>query len=148
MEQLKLNQKAKDIIAQNIYLTLSTMGDKPWAAPLFYCTDQEYNFYFISQPDALHSKHIIDNPHVAFAIFDSHAPEGSGNGVQASGTVTLLETETEIIEGLKYYHTTFIDCTPKDFVGDKPYRLFKLTPDEFYILDPNADVDKRVRVLS
>jgi len=88
----------------------------------------------------------MENPSVAFAIFDSHAPEGTGNGIQASGTVTLLETKEEIIEALKHYHTTFIDCTPEDFIDDKPYRLFKLIPDEIYVLDPDAEVDKRIKV--
>lgn len=121
-------------------------GGRPWAAPLYYCIDEEYNFYFISQLDSRHIVDSMENPSVAFAIFDSHAPEGTGNGIQASGTVTLLETKEEIIEALKHYHTTFIDWTPEDFIDDKPYRLFKLIPDEIYVLDPDAEVDKRIKV--
>lgn len=149
MEQSLLNEKAHDIIGNNIYLTLSTSGEdgEPWAAPLYYCTDAEYNFYFISQLDSRHIQHILKNPHVAFAIFDSHVPEGTGNGVQASGIAELLASESDITEGLKYYQTSFLDCSPEDFVDPKPYRLFKLTPNEFYILDPDADVDRRIRVL-
>jgi len=143
----ELNQLTKDIIAKNIYLTLSTTdGDLPWSAPLFYCTDNDYNFYYISQMDSLHTLHILKNPNVAFAIFDSHAKEGQGNGVQASGKTRLLESDDEIREALNYYHSTFIECKPGDFTGGKPYRIFKISPDKFYVLDPDADVDKRVEV--
>ena len=146
-KQSKLNQIAKDIIKNNIYLTLATTdGNLPWSAPLFYCVDDKYNFYYISQMDSLHIKHILKNPKVAFAIFDSQAPEGQGNGVQVSGKAVLIDKEDDIGEALKHYHTSFISCTPKDFDGSKPYRIFKIIPEKFYVLDPEADVDKREEV--
>lgn len=146
MNQEDFNKIAEGIIKNNIYLTLATSNGTPWAAPLFYCLDDKYNFYFISQMDSIHTKHVLKNPSTAFAIFDSHEPEGKGNGVQASGKVYLLETENEIKDGLKWYSTTYVDCTPQMFIGPNPYRLFKLVPEKFYILDPEAEVDKRVEV--
>lgn len=147
MKQNELNRLAADVIKNNIYLTLATTdGKTPWSSPLFYCVDSDYNFYFISQMDSVHTQNILVNPKVAFSIFDSHVPEGKGNGIQASGSVSLLKNMSEIEEALKYYHTTFVKCTSDDFDGSKPYRLFKLIPDKFYVLDPDADVDKRVEV--
>ena len=147
MTQKELNQIARDIIKNNIYLTLATTdGENPWSAPLFYCVDDQYNFYYISQIECSHSQHILENHKIAFSIFDSHAPEGKGNGVQASGKAYLLDKEKDITEALKHYHTTFIKCEPEDFTGSKPYRLFKIVPEKFYVLDPEAEVDKRVEV--
>lgn len=146
MTQEELNKIAKEIINNNIYLTLATSDKLPWAAPLYYCKDDDFNFYFISQMQSVHIKHLLKNPEVAIAIFDSNAPEGEGNGVQASGKAMLLESEEEIIDALKYYHTSFISCSPKDFDGSKPYRLFKVISDKFFVLDPEAEVDKRVEV--
>lgn len=147
-KQDKLKKIAKDIIEKNIYLTLATSGDNtPWSAPLYYCIDDDYNFYYISQMDSLHTKHILENPRVSFSIFDSHDSEGQGNGIQASGKAYLLEKEKDIVEALKYYHTTFMSCKPEDFDGSKPYRLFKIISDKFYVLDPDADVDKRIEVV-
>lgn len=86
------NEIAKKIIEENIYMTIATSDENgiPWVAPLFYAVDDSYNFYFISQLSSLHSKHILKNPNVAFAIFDSHQKEGSGSGVQGSGKAYLL----------------------------------------------------------
>lgn len=87
-----LVQIARDIIKNNCYLTLGTADENmPWTAPLYYAVDDRYTFYYISQMDSLHTKHILKNSKVAFAIFDSHQKEGTGNGVQASGRAYLLK---------------------------------------------------------
>jgi len=146
MDQSKINRKAKDIIDSNIYLSLATTDkEKPWIAPLYYCKDGRYNFYFISQPSSVHIKHLDHSNEVAFAIFDSHQPEGQGNGVQGYGKVELLEGDA-ITEGLKYYSTSFIDLKAESLQSPSPYRLYKMTPDKVYILDSEADVDKRIEV--
>ncbi|MDP2860124.1 MAG: pyridoxamine 5'-phosphate oxidase family protein [bacterium] len=142
---IDLTPIAKDIIKNNIYLTLGTADGNPWVAPLFYCVTEDYVFYFISQLTSVHTKHLLKNPNVAFAIFDSHDPEGKGNGVQADGKAYLIGDE-ELPEALKYYHTTFIPVTAEMLTGENPYRLFKLIPEHFYVLDPEARVDKRVEV--
>lgn len=147
MNQDGLRRIAQNIISSNVYLTLATADREPWAAPLFYCTDDEYNFYFISQLDSLHTQHILKNPRVAFAIFDSHQKEGEGNGVQGSGQVKLLENEAEIIEALKYFQTDFIELNVEDLKSTAAYRLFKLTPEHFYIRDPDEQSDIRTEVV-
>ena len=145
MTQEELTNLAKEIIKKNIYLTLGTYDDEPWVSPLFYCLSDDFNFYFISQLDSLHTKHMLKNPKVAFAIFDSHAEEGQGKGVQAIGEVRMI-TESELETEINNYHTTFIEIKPEFLKGDASYRLFKLTPSEVWVTDPEAKVDKRVKV--
>jgi len=146
MPQEELNNIGREIIKNNTYLTLATCDKEPWAAPLYYCFDDKFNFYFISQMNSLHTQHILKNHNAAFAIFDSNSAEGEGNGIQGSGKAYLLNDE-EVLEALKWYKTTFIDLKPENLRGDAPYRLFKLVPERFYILDPESkDVDKRVEI--
>lgn len=145
MKQEELVKLAKDIIKNNIYLTLGTADANPWVAPLFYCVNENYNFYFISQLDSLHTKQMLKNPKVAFSIFDSHAEEGKGTGIQAMGDIHMVD-EVELETEINNYHTTFIEIKPEFLKGDAPYRLFKLTPLEVWVTDPEAKVDKRVLV--
>lgn len=145
MEITQLEMIAKDIIKSNIYLTLATSDDEPWAAPLFYAVSEDYTFYFISQMDSLHTKHILKNPNVAFAIFDSQQKEGTGNGIQGSGKAYPLKDE-ELDEAFKWYHTTYVEMKKESFTGSAPYRFFKIIPEHFYVLDPDAPTDKRVEV--
>lgn len=146
MMQQGLIQLAKDIIAKNIYLTLGTTdGTICWSAPVYYGIDPIYTFYFVSQMNSLHIQHILKNPDVSFTIFDSHQKEGTGNGVQGSGKVYLLP-ENQLDEAFKWYHTTFIEMKKESFIGNAPYRFFKLIPDHFYVLDPDEPLDVRREV--
>src|SRR3989338_10068592 len=136
---------AKDILRSNIYCTLATASHfgLPWAAPIFYALDDNYNFYFISRPQALHSRHIKINPHIALAVFDSHQPEGTGNGVQIAGKAYELNN-SEITVALKWYKSNFVPNNPEFFMKKTGYRFYKIVPEKFYILDPEAKEDKRI----
>lgn len=146
MTQGELTKIAREIIKNNVYLTLGTTdGNTPWTAPLFYAVSDKYTFYFISQMDSLHTQYLLKNPTVSFAIFDSHQKEGTGNGVQGSGMAYQL-SDDEISEALNWYHTTFVEMKPESFKEPAPYRFFKIIPDRFYVLDPDTPTDKRVEV--
>lgn len=143
--QKQLEDIARNVLKNNIYLTLATIGDYPWAAPVYYCLDNSYNFYFISQLQSVHIQHIFHNNRVAFAIFDSQQKEGTGNGVQGSGRVYQID-EKDLSQALQWYHTDFVSSTLESFIYPAPYRLFKLIPEHFYILDPKAEIDRRIEV--
>jgi len=68
-------EKTKKLIEENLYLTMAvaTKTGKPWTANIYYAYDKDYNFYWYSQADTLHSKYIEENPEVAISIFDSTA---------------------------------------------------------------------------
>ena len=143
-KQTDLAALTQTIIRENKYLTLATAGRAPWAAPLYYCSDAKTRFWVISRPGSCHIRHITKNNRVAFAIFDSHAPEGTGNGVQASGRMTMCRGKM-VTEGLRHYHTSFIPCSTASLTHGL-YRLYCIQPDHFWVLDPNAPVDKRIEV--
>ena len=146
MKSDSLTQIARDIIRENIYLTLSsTDGAVVWATPLYYAVSDTYTFYFISQMTSLHIIHILRNPKVSFAIFDYHQKEGTGNGVQGSGKAYLMN-EKELGEAFTWYHSTYIPLEKESFTGKAPYRFFKLIPEHFFVLDPDKAIDVRVEV--
>lgn len=143
---MNLVETAQKIISDNMYLTLGTANPEPWVAPVFYCADTQSALYFISQPSSKHGQHIRANNEVAFAIFDSHQEEGTGNGIQGTGRVELLENTNDIQKGLESYQTTFMPLSAELLSAPNPYRLYKLIPEKMYILDPDADTDARVLV--
>lgn len=77
-------------------MTIAT-ADKtgePWISPVVFGYDKNYNLYWFSDKDSKHSKLIAQNPRVAVVIFDSKAPEGTGDGVYIVGKAKQL-TERE-----------------------------------------------------
>lgn len=145
MNRTEAKHIAQDIINSNIYLTLGTTdGNRSWVSPLFYCKDEKNRFYVISQPSSRHILNISSHQSVSFAIFDSHAPEGKGNGVQGDGVMKECRG-VALTQALKTYHTDFIPCTKEAFTQGA-YRLYQITPKRMYILDPEAPTDKRIEV--
>lgn len=142
--QKNFNELGKEIIKSNIYLSLATsVENSPWISPLFYAIDNKFTFYFISQESSTHIRNIFVNNVVAFCIFDSKQLEGTGNGVQGKGRVYKLEDD-EIETAFLWYKTSFIELKKESFTGDAPYRFYKLVPEQVFVLDPEAKVDKRV----
>ena len=137
---------ARQIIEHNIYLTLATTdGKKAWAAPVYYCYGNDDNFYFSSQSHSQHIQHLQYSRRVAFAIFDSHAIVGQGNGIQGVGQVTLLMGR-QLNKAIHHYHTSFFPSTPDSFTRG-PYQLYRLKPTKLFVLDPQEKhIDKRVLV--
>lgn len=78
-----MNEKVKILLQTVRYATVSTVDKdgEPWAAPVWYVFDDDYNVHWWSPIDSQHSKNIAHDPNVYIAIFDSTAPEGDGFGL-------------------------------------------------------------------
>lgn len=148
---------AKRILQENLYMSLSTCdGKTPWVAPLYYWMDDDYALYFASPTDTLHAQHILKNPAVAVAIFDSRQPEGTGTGVQIEGTASLVDEKEyprvlELRNRKKYPDAQERAKHPVDqekYTGIK--RIFKIVPSKFYMPDEEYwekhKLDRRVEV--
>jgi uncharacterized protein YhbP (UPF0306 family) len=149
------DEKARRIIADNIYLTLATcdLKNKPWAAPVYYAYDSDYNFYFVSAKDSLHATHIAENPAVGIAIYNSTIPAGECDGVQIDGMAHVAGV-TDLPKALGVYsNRRFRDPKERslhinsvtDFWGVALLRIFVVRVVKAYTLDPTVkEVDKRI----
>jgi hypothetical protein len=74
---------AREIIDANRYMTLATAdGDgRPWAAPVWYAHHGYTDLFWVSRPEARHSRNLAVRPEVGIVIFDSTVPEGEGQAV-------------------------------------------------------------------
>jgi len=87
------NEIATSIVEKSKYIVVGTSYENTvWVAPVMFFTDDNNFFYFVSDINSLHLKHILLNPFVAVAIFDSTIPEGKGNktGIQFKGIAKVL----------------------------------------------------------
>lgn len=152
------NVTAQKIIADNKYAVLATASLKgaPWISPVFFAYDSEYNIYWISNKDSLHSKLLRENPQVAIVIFDSQAPEGEGDGVYIKATVTELSEKPDVELGMKIFNgrsakDEFRVNDASKVVGDGVWRIYKAVPQEVSKLTDGESirgqyVDRRTRV--
>ena len=153
MAQYRNNEdQTKKILKENKYMVLAT-SDKnstPWANPVFYSNDEEYNFYFLSAIDSRHAENIIVNPKISAAIFDSTQKIGSSEGIQIEGSVSIVK-RTELEKVIKLYSDKLFPTSklsgperynPSDYDEPSEFRFFKITPKKVYI----TGVDRRAEV--
>lgn len=74
---------ARRVIDANHYMTLATREPDggPRVSPVFYSAARYADFYWVSSPDARHSRNLDAAPEVAIVIFGSTARAGEGEAV-------------------------------------------------------------------
>jgi nitroimidazol reductase NimA-like FMN-containing flavoprotein (pyridoxamine 5'-phosphate oxidase superfamily) len=147
-------EKARAIIVKTIYITVATFSKnrKPWVTPLYTAYDENYNFFWFSGKNSQHSENVRANNEVAMVIFDSTAPEGTGEGVYMEALVFELEDEQEIAHAIgcldKRSHSSPRDVF--DFVDSSPLRVYKAIPQKVWMnIDEKMGslvVDARIEV--
>jgi nitroimidazol reductase NimA-like FMN-containing flavoprotein (pyridoxamine 5'-phosphate oxidase superfamily) len=83
MEERTRGAVAREIIDASLYLVLATADEsgRPWASPVYFANEGYDEFFWVSSPEATHSRNIARRPDVGIAIFDSRAAIGTGQGV-------------------------------------------------------------------
>lgn len=128
-----MNRRAMAIVEENAYITLATASETgdPWVSPLSAVHDKKYNFYWGSPVNTKHSLLIKDNPRVAAVVFDSKAPEGTGEGVYFDGKAYEIDDEEELARvTMLMFH---VSKPASDFMDQAPRRLYKFIPDKAWM---------------
>ena len=65
-----LIQLTRSIIDSNRYLTLGTADEsgQPWVSPVWYAAAEYREFFWVSSPDARHSRNLARRPEVAITV--------------------------------------------------------------------------------
>lgn len=73
-------------LAEHYTMTLATAVDgRPWAATVFYVSDEQLRLYFVSDPKTRHASEAARNPNVAATIYAHDQAWQSIRGIQIEG---------------------------------------------------------------
>ena len=140
---------ARALIDANLYMVLGTADEVglPWAAPVYYAPSEYREFFWVSKPEARHSRNIAARPGVSIVIFDSSVPIGTGQGVYMTAHAVELEGG-EREAGLEVYSRRALahggrEFTPDDVAEPAGLRFYRATAVEQFVLDEG---DRRVAV--
>jgi uncharacterized protein YhbP (UPF0306 family) len=88
----ELVSRAHQLLEGNQYLTLATADPtgRPWSSTVWYAARRRsrpadhlvLELIWLSRPEALHSRNLLERPEVGISIFDSTQPAGTGDGLQ------------------------------------------------------------------
>jgi hypothetical protein len=74
------------------YMTLATADADglPWASPVWFAPAGYREFFWVSDPEARHSRNLAVRPQLGIVIFDSRAAISTGQGVYMSAVAEQL----------------------------------------------------------
>jgi pyridoxine/pyridoxamine 5'-phosphate oxidase len=92
-------------IDANAYLTLATADADgvPWASPVWFAHADHRELFWVSDPDAVHSRNIAERPGVGIVVFDSQAPIGTGRGVYLRAIAAQVNDDDDLERGLAIF---------------------------------------------
>jgi hypothetical protein len=132
-------------------MTLATCaGDIPWAATVFYASD-DFELYFFSSPDSRHCQNLSVNPRVAATIQEDYKDWREIKGIQLEGKIVLVEGVLEKTKAMAVYARKYADVIKlftdpasgpfyKAFLRVKFYRV---APEKLFYIDNQQGFGKR-----
>jgi pyridoxine/pyridoxamine 5'-phosphate oxidase len=144
-----MEDHAREILDANLYMTLGTADPtgRPWVSPVYYASADYTDFYWVSKPEATHSRNLATRPEASIVVFDSGVPIGTGRAVYMS-VVAAEVTGLEMERGIEIFSRTsqrhggsawaLADVRPPARL-----RLYRATASDWWALDEN---DRRVPV--
>ena len=142
MNQQELKVVAKAIIDSNLYMTLGTADEtgRPWVSPVYYAFAGYSEFYWVSSPEATHSRNLTGRPEISVVIFDSRQPIGTGQGVYMSAVAGELvgsdrDRAIDIFSRRGVSHGGE-SWTLEDVSPPARHRLYRAIASEHFVLGP------------
>jgi uncharacterized protein YhbP (UPF0306 family) len=151
-QQEDLGAIARAIIDANLYMVLGTADEtgRPWVSPVYYAAEGYTEFFWVSSPEATHSRNIAARPQVSIVVFDSQVPIGTGQGVYMSAVAGELEGD-DLDRGIDIFSRRSVEhggreWTLEDVRPSALYRLYRATASDHWVLDPAGRPDHRTSV--
>jgi hypothetical protein len=140
---------AREILSSNLYLTLATADEdgSPWASPVYYASEDFADFYWVSDPEARHSRHLAVRPRASAVVFDSRVEIGTGQAVYMALVAEQVQG-TEIERGIAIFSRVSVshggpEWSVADVSEPARLRLYRATATDWWELDAT---DRRVAV--
>lgn len=151
-----LNKLAQQIVLTNNYMTIAStdLNGNPWASVVAYAFDNKYNFYFISMKTSKHAQQITQNNKIVVVIFDSRQLLMDGVGLQIEGICNKvnfreLPKAIKTYFGRRYPFGSYFKEIKKfliNLIKIHQYEMYKFIPIQVWMNDPNAKIDRRIKV--
>ena len=144
---------ARGIIESNRYMVLGTAGEDgvPWVTPVWFAQADYRRFIWVSSPERRHSRNVRARPEVSIVIFDSQVAVGSARAVYMSGDAkelsgAELERDVALFDTASQAQGLTRRWALEDMLAPAPFRLYRATVSQHWVLDPDSSPDDRAGV--
>src|SRR5829696_1513649 len=86
---------ARRVIDGNLYMTLATLDPdgSPRLSPVYFTPARYTDLYWVSSPDAHHSRNLLERPHVQIVIYDSSVAVGHAEASYLAARARMIPGE-------------------------------------------------------
>ncbi|MBV9165155.1 MAG: pyridoxamine 5'-phosphate oxidase family protein [Solirubrobacterales bacterium] len=144
---------ARGIIESNRYMVLGTADEDgvPWVTPVWFAQSDHRRFIWVSSPERRHSRNVRARPEVSIVIFDSRVEVGSARAVYMSAraeevSAAELEGDVAFFDTAGQAQGLTRRWALEDVLAPAPYRLYRATVSQHWVLDPDSSPDDRADV--
>ena len=144
---------ARGIIESNRYMVLGTADEDgvPWVTPVWFAQSDHRRFIWVSSPERKHSRNVRARPEVSIVIFDSRVQVGSAQAVYMSAraeevSAAELEGDVAFFDTAGQAQGLTRRWALEDVLAPAPYRLYRATVSQHWVLDPDSSPDDRADV--
>jgi hypothetical protein len=137
----ELTEHARSLLAGNAYLTLGTVDadGHPWTTPAYFAADGLADFYWVSSPQARHSRNLAARPSVSLVVFDSTVAPYHGRALYAEGAAHEVGAD-ELGHAVQVYPGPTdrggAAVTATDVTGAAVWRLYRARATQVWVLCP------------
>src|SRR5262245_40130081 len=147
----ELKQQVLKYLETHNTMTLGTCsGDMPWAATVFYASD-DLRLYFFSVPDSRHCQNLAANSRVAVTVQEDYHDWQRIKGIQLEGTAVLVDSIIEKAKAMavyarKYPEVIKLFTNPASGVFHKAFlkvKFYCVVPQKLFFIDNEQGFGKR-----
>jgi len=146
-----LKQQVLDYLKSHNTMTLATCaGAMPWAATVFYASD-DLKLYFFSSPESRHCQNLAANSRVAVTIQEDYKDWRLIKGIQLEGKVILVDSVIEKAKAIAVYARKYpavikLFTDPTSGVYHKAFlkvKFYCVIPERLFYIDNAQGFGKR-----
>jgi hypothetical protein len=141
---------ARVVVDASMYMVLATAdrAGRPWSSPVYFAHLGCREFFWVSSPQAAHSRNIAQRPQVGIVVFDSSTPIGTGQGLYMSAVAEAvdgagIERAIDVFSRRSVLHGGSV-WSAEDVRGGSGLTLYRAVPDEHWILAKDGRPDHRI----
>ena len=146
-----LKHQVLDYLKSHNTMTLaSCAGESPWAATVFFASDDLVLYYF-SAPESRHGQNLAANSRVAVTIQEDYKDWRKIKGIQLEGHVELVDGVLEKAKAMAVYAIKYPDVIklftdPASGVFHKAFlkvKFYCVVPEKLFFIDNEQGFGKR-----
>lgn len=146
-----VKQQVLDYLKSHNTMTLATCaGEMPWAATVFYASD-DLKLYFFSSPESRHCQNLAANSRVAVTIQEDYKDWRLIKGIQLEGKVILVDSVIEKAKAIAVYARKYpavikLFTDPTSGVYHKAFlkvKFYCVIPERLFYIDNAQGFGKR-----